>query len=53
MQGSGNFLSFPGITGFYIFSVSFAVESYYFYREVFGLAVEVERIIEYVSYVGV
>ena len=40
--GCCDFLSFLGGTGFDFFSVAFAVESDYFYREVFELAVGVE-----------
>lgn len=39
---SCDFLCFLGIAGFHFFSVAFAIESDYFYREVFELAVGVE-----------
>ena len=52
VQGGCDFLCFLGVTGFHFFSVAFAVESDYFYREVFELAVGVERAVEYVHYVG-
>ena len=47
-------LRFPVLPRRYFdfFSVAFAVESDYFYREVFELAVGVERAVEYVHYVG-
>lgn len=38
--------------GFDFYCVAFAVESDYFYRIVFELAVGVERAAEYVHYVG-
>ena len=49
---SCDFLCFLGIAGFHFFSVAFAIESDYFYREVFELAVGDERAVEYVHYVG-
>ena len=52
VQGGCDFLCFLGVAGFHFFSVAFAVESDYFYREVFELAVGVERAAEYVHYVG-
>ena len=50
--GCGDFLGFLCASGFHFFSVAFAVESDYFYREVFELAVGDERAVEYVHYVG-
>ena len=50
--GCCDFLGFVGAAGFYFFRVAVAVESDYFYREVFELAVGVERAVEYVHYVG-
>lgn len=44
--GCCDFLCFLGGAGFDFFSVAFAIESDYFYREVFGLAVGVERVVE-------
>lgn len=52
VKGSCDFLCFLGVTGFHFFSIAFAVESDYFYRKVFELAVGVERAVEYVHYVG-
>ena len=49
---SCDFLCFLGIAGFHFFSVAFAIESDYFYREVFELAVGDERAVEYIHYVG-
>ena len=48
MKGGCDFLCFLGVAGFHFFSVAFAVESDYFYREVFELAVGDERAVEYV-----
>lgn len=48
----GDFLGFLCASGFHFFSVAVAVESDYFYRIVFELAVGVERAVEYVHYVG-
>lgn len=48
----GDFLGFLCAAGFHFFSVAVAVESDYFYRIVFELAVGVERAVEYVHYVG-
>lgn len=50
--GSGDFLCFLRAAGFDFYCVAFAVESDYFYRIVFELAVGVERAAEYVHYVG-
>ena len=52
VQGCCDFLCFFGVTGFHCFSKALAVESDYFYREEFELAVGVERAVEYVHYVG-
>ena len=41
--GSSDFLGFLGCAGFDLDCVAFAVESDYFYREVFEFAVGVER----------
>ena len=48
----GDFLGFLRAAGFDFYRVAVAVESDYFYREVFELAVGVERAVEYVHYVG-
>ena len=50
--GSCDFLGFLGVAGFDLDCVALAVESDYFYREVFELAVGDERAVEYVHYVG-
>ena len=50
--GCCDFLGFVGVAGFDFFRVAVAVESDYFHREVFELAVGVERAAEYVHYVG-
>ncbi len=50
--GGCDFLGFLGVAGFDFYRVAVAVESDYFYREVFELAVGVERAVEYVHYVG-
>lgn len=50
--GCCDFLCFLGGAGFDFFSVAVAVESDYFYRKVFELAVGVERAVEYVHYMG-
>lgn len=52
LLGSGDFLGFLGTAGFDFDCVAFVVESDYFYRVVFELAVGVERAVEYVHYVG-
>ena len=49
VQGGCDSLCFLGVAGFYFFSVAFAIESDYFYREVFELAVGVERAVEDVA----
>ena len=50
--GGSDFLGFLGIAGFDLYRDAVAVESDYFYREVFELAVGVERAVEYVHYMG-
>lgn len=52
LLGSGDFLGFLDTAGFDFDCVAFVVESDYFYRVVFELAVGVERAVEYVHYVG-
>ena len=52
LLGSGDFLGFLGTAGFDFDCVAFVVESDYFYRVVFELAVGVERAVEYVHYVS-
>ncbi len=51
-MGGSDFLGFLGVAGFDFYCVAVTVESDYFYREVFELAVGVERAVEYVHYVG-
>ena len=49
VKGSCDFLCFLGVAGFHFFSVAFAVESDYFYREVFEIAIGVKRAAEVVA----
>ncbi len=51
-MGRSAFARPAGTAGFDLDCVAFAVESDYFYRVVFELAVGVERAVEYVHYVG-
>ena len=51
-MGMSAFARPAGTAGFDLDCVAFAVESDYFYRVVFELAVGVERAVEYVHYVG-